>query len=179
MCDMRCSPFLLKPQCTMPGHYVHCIMAPAMDVGGRLFPGLHNQADYASVGTCLLISTPAHELSQYELFHSHMEYGMGPFGEHWSRLGTAFSYIGCVEQVVSIPHMGELVGPIHMEGYAFKSDAEFCDFYVRASTNRPACRYAHYKLAIRNPDEFWRARGATFVARVDMPEWAHQPMARI
>ena len=162
----------------MPGHFVHCIMAPAIDVGGRVYPGLSNAADYASVGTLLFISTSAHRLSQYEVFHSYAEYGFGPFGEQWELLGTAQTYLGCVDRLVTMRSMIDLVGAIHMEGYVFSAGDETSDFYVRASTNRPVFRYAHYKIAIADPGQFWRARGYTFVERADKPEWAHRPMAR-
>ena len=172
---MTGSHLLLDPHSAMPGFFVHSIMAPAIEVGGRLYPGLSNVADYTSVGTLLFVSTRTQRLSDYDMYHSYEEYSMGPFGRQWELVGTARNYLGHTEDEVTMESMRDLAGDIHTEGYAFSCAEGGVDFYVRGSMNSPSSRYAHYKLDVEKPDDFWRAETYEFVTRLDRPEWARGP----
>ena len=146
----------------MPGHFVHCIVSPAVLVGDRLCSGLDRPGhDYGSVGTLLFLSTPAQQLSLYDVYHSDAEFSLGPFHQRWVSLGTIV----------------DLCGWMYTEGFCFSAGEGGCDFYARASTNRPSFRYAHYKLSIANPADFWQARDYVFVKRADMPKWAVTPIS--
>ena len=74
---------------SMPGHYVHAIIMPAHEVNGAwCFGSMPADARrYRSVGTMMLLSTHAHKLSQYELFHSFAEFSMGGILQGLDKVG--------------------------------------------------------------------------------------------
>ena len=160
------------------GHFVHCVFAPAIEVGGRRYPGLSNAAPYSSVGTLLFVSTAAHRMTEYEIYHSYVEYSMGPFDHQWEYVGTVWSYLGHTEDEVTMESMQRVAGVMYTERYAFGDINGGVDVYVRGSKSSFPHRYAHYKLGVDDPVHFWRAESYKFVNRVVWPFWMYHRSVR-
>ena len=101
---------------------------------------------------------------------------MSPWSQQWVHLGNVLDYYFQGDGAVA--HNDEIAGPVHLEGYAFLNYDGKVDLYVRATFSRPTMRFAHYKLDVQDPAEFWRARHYMFMGRIDRPEWA-TPRSRL
>ena len=172
--DLSSSYLESKLVFSMPGHHVHAIIVPAHDVEGDLCFGLEGDGAYRSVGTIMLMSTPSHRLSQYELFHSYAEFSMGPFSRSWHRLGTYESEYGYNDELHLNPlTMISLFEHIHTDIYVFFAGYDDqLDLYVKSAMTRPVITWSHYKVPGRDPGEFWNAPHYVFIKTMDMAEWA-------
>ena len=163
----------------MPGHYVHFIFAPAMEIEGEIRAGPSYEENYRTLGSILFVSVASHSLSDYLAYVSEAEYGMGPLHQTWQSIGTAADVYPHVRSEVTMSSMRALAGPVFTEGYAFADYTGNVDLYVRASRSMPMCRYVHYALDAREPAYWWSARRSRLVGRVDRPDWEWTPRYRL
>ena len=163
----------------MPGHYVHSICAPAMEIEGQLRAGTSHEGIYVTRGSILFVSTRSQRLSDYLAYVSEAEYGMGPLHQTWRSIGTAADVYPLVRRQVTMSSMRELAGPVFTEGYAFADYTGNVDLYVRASRSMPMCRYMHYMLDAREPTHWWSARRCWLIGRVDRLDWERTPDYRL
>ena len=122
----------------MPGHYVHFIFAPAMEIEGEIRAGPSYEENYRTLGSILFVSVASHSLSDYLAYVSEAEYGMGPLHQTWQAIGTAADVYPHVRSEVTMSSMRALAGPVFTEGYAFADYTGNVDLYVRSSRSMPA-----------------------------------------
>ena len=115
-------------------------------------------------GVLLYMSTSSYRVSEYLVFWSPVEPGLGFTSDswfYWGSLASVFSFDFAVARAGDIAVAG------YVEAYLFKNDNGHVDCYARHRDPRPSYRFSHHQLDVADPADFWTASRYSYIRTID------------